>query len=84
MLVFVENIGYKYDFLGGVRWSLVESGGGGVGGPDPKKKSFNTYLLTVNILIIFPINRVTPLVINYDILCKFGHGGHRWSARHPP
>ena len=29
MLVFVENIGHKYDFQGGVGWSLVESGGGG-------------------------------------------------------
>ena len=28
MLVFVENIGQKYDFQG-VGWSLVGSGGGG-------------------------------------------------------
>ena len=27
MLVFVENIGHKYDFQGG--WSLAGSGGGG-------------------------------------------------------
>ena len=37
MLVFVENIGHKYDFQGsGGGWSLVGSGVGG--GPDPKKK----------------------------------------------
>ena len=29
MLVFVENIGQKYDFQG-MGWSLVESRGGGV------------------------------------------------------
>ena len=28
MLVFVENIGHKYDFQGGVGWSLVGFGGG--------------------------------------------------------
>ena len=35
MLVFVENVGHKYDFQGGG----VVSGRGG-GGPDPKKKRF--------------------------------------------
>ena len=50
-LVFVENIGHNYDFegggvvsgrvLGGSRWSR------------PKEKK--TYLLTVNVYIIFPI-----------------------------
>ena len=30
MLGFVENIGHKYDFQGGVGWSLVGGGGKGV------------------------------------------------------
>ena len=28
MLIFVENIGQKYDFQGGMGWSLAGSGGG--------------------------------------------------------
>ena len=48
MLVFVENIGHKYDFLGGeVGWSLAGSGGGG-GGPDPKKKGLNRLLIHIS------------------------------------
>ena len=35
MLVFVENIGHKYDFGGGV---VSGMGWGLEGGPDPKKK----------------------------------------------
>ena len=46
MLVFVENIGHKYDFLGWVGWFLV--GGGGGGGLDPKKKSFNRLLVHIS------------------------------------
>ena len=48
MLVFVENIGHKYDFQGGVGWSMA---GSGVGGscPDPKKK-----VLTLCLLCIVP------------------------------
>ena len=46
MLVFVENIGQKYDFQEGVRWSLVGSGVGG--GPDPKKRSFNRLLIHIS------------------------------------
>ena len=30
MLGFVENIGHKYDFQGGVGWSVVGVGGGRV------------------------------------------------------
>ena len=41
MLVFVENIGHKYDFQGGVVVS-------GRGGPDPKKKSFNRLLIHIS------------------------------------
>ena len=44
MLVFVENIGQKYDFQGG-GWSLAGSGGGG---PDPKKKGFNRLLIHIS------------------------------------
>ena len=51
MLVFVENIGQKDDFQqGGV---VSDWGWGWGGGPDPKNN--NTYLLTVNVYIIFPI-----------------------------
>ena len=39
MLVFVEYIGQKYDFQGGMGWSLAGSGGG----PDPKKKVLTDY-----------------------------------------
>ena len=46
MLVFVENIGHKYDFQG-LGWSLVGFGGG-VGGPDPKKKGFNRLLIHIS------------------------------------
>ena len=45
MLVFVENIGHKYDFQG-VGWSLAGSWGGG--GPDPKEKSFNRLLIHIS------------------------------------
>ena len=43
-LVFVENIGPKYDFEGG--WGGLWYGILG-GGPDPKKKSFNRILCYV-------------------------------------
>ena len=44
MLVFVENIGQKYDFHGG--WSLAGSESRG-GGPDLKKKGFNRLLIHI-------------------------------------
>ena len=50
MLVFVENIGQKYDFGGGWGcWSGLWQGlGMGVGGgPDPKKKGFNRLLIHI-------------------------------------
>ena len=48
MLVFVENIGHKYDFQGGaVGWSLAGSGSGR-GGPDPKKKPFSRLLIHIS------------------------------------
>ena len=42
MLVFVENIGHKYDFQGGGLGGLWQGLGVG-GGPDPKKKSLTDY-----------------------------------------
>ena len=45
MLVFVENIGHKYDFWGGgMGWSLVGVGGG----PDIRKKGFNRLLIDIS------------------------------------
>ena len=46
MLIFVENIGHKYDFWG-VGWSVVGSRGEG-GGPDPKKKGLNRLLIHIS------------------------------------
>ena len=46
MLVFVENIGHKYDFQGGV--VVSGRGWGWGGGPDPKKKSFNRLLIHIS------------------------------------
>ena len=47
MLVFVENIGQKYDFQGG--WDGLWQGlGVGGGGPDPKKKCFNRLLIHIS------------------------------------
>ena len=40
MLVFVENIGHKYDFQGGCGWVVSGRVWGYGGGPDPKKKKF--------------------------------------------
>ena len=46
MLVFVENIGYKYDFQGG---GVVSGRGWGwEAGPDPKKKSFNRLFIHIS------------------------------------
>ena len=46
MLVFVENIGHKYDFQGGVGglWQDL----GVEGGPDSKKKGFNRLLIHIS------------------------------------
>ena len=46
MLVFVENIGHAYDFQGGevVSGSIWGLGGG----PDPKKKSSNRFLIHIS------------------------------------
>ena len=46
MLVFVENIGHKYDFRGGVGWSLVGFGGWG-GLSRSKEKGFNRLLIHI-------------------------------------
>ena len=43
MLVFVENIGHKYDFQRG--WVVS---GRIWGGPDPKKKDFNILLTHIS------------------------------------
>ena len=47
MLVFVENIGLKYDFQG---WGGVVSGRvwGWGGSPDPKKNGFNRLLIHIS------------------------------------
>ena len=46
MLVFVENIGQKYDFQGG---GVVSGRVLGVGGcPGPKKKGFNRLLIHIS------------------------------------
>ena len=46
MLIFVENIGHKYDFQGGgVVSGRVWKWGGG---PDPKKKGFNRLLIHIS------------------------------------
>ena len=52
-LVFVENIGHKYDFQG-VAWSLIGYWGGG--GPDPKKKSFNRILIHIYLQLMFRLS----------------------------
>ena len=46
MLVFVENIGQKYDFQGGVGWSLAGSWGGGWS--RSKEKGFNRLLIHIS------------------------------------
>ena len=47
MLVFVENIGHRYDFQGGIGWSLAEAGGGG-GGSRSKENGFNRLLIHIS------------------------------------
>ena len=52
-LVFVENIGHKYDFLGG---GVVSGRVWGGGGPDPKKKSFNRILIHIYLQSMFRLS----------------------------
>ena len=72
-MVFVKNIGPRYDFEGGGVVSGMVCGGGG-SGPDPKKKSFNRiliHLLTVNVYIIFLIKCIRFWCKLYLNLLKF-------------
>ena len=48
MLVFVENIGHKYDFWGGGWGGLWQGLGWGRGGPDQIKKGFNRLLIHIS------------------------------------
>ena len=49
MLVFVENIGHKYDFQEwGGGWSLAGSGGGGGVVQIQRKKGFNRLLIHIS------------------------------------
>ena len=79
MLVFVENIGHKYDFKGG---GLVSGRvwGWGWGGPDPKKKSFNRLLIHIFIvdgyISMFEVDTLSSFFTNCQKITWGYHGGH--------
>ena len=84
MLVFVENVGHKYDFQGeGVVSGWVWEWGCG---PDPKKKSFNRLLIHIS-----NVDRYQCLKLVYsDSLSSFftklsnnNMGGITWASDAP-